>query len=108
MKQNGVLRGTKLTPYPFELHISTLSSDGASFQGHIVWPTLQNCKTKVKGTLDRANQQLTFEEYDLLEGDAVELPNLYVGGLSAQPSTTLQGTFHDNLKQEGRWRLDLQ
>ncbi len=70
----------------------------------LIPPVETHVLVQVKGTVP-AVDQVKFEEYDVLKGDAVELPNHYVGAVSKGPVPGLEGTFKDNQGNEGRWNL---
>jgi len=99
--------GLKLVPYSYELQIDAVAAD-LSFTGTMLWPSLENCKTKLRGRLHSpAQEQLTFEEYECVAGaNAVELPNNFTGRSGKEPA--LEGTYIDNQKHTGNWKMHLQ
>jgi len=65
--------------FPFQLDI--LQVDGKKFTGSIQWPTLNNAKTKLRGTIE--NEVVKFEEYEAISNaDDVQLPSNYEGKIS--------------------------
>src|SRR5690349_19302514 len=80
---------TDKSQYPFELTISEVEDE--SISGTIVWPTLNNAKTRIRGTWKRSTQKITFEEYQVIRGeDDVEVPMKYEGSL-LEDENTIQG-----------------
>jgi len=73
-----------------------LQIDGKKFNGTIQWPSLNNAKTKFRGTIQK--DVIKFEEYEALTGaDDVQLPSNYEGKLNSA-GTMISGqvtTEHD-------------
>lgn len=98
MKPKNVLKGTAFIPYSFQLEITKRT--GINFEGEIVWTSINNAKTKVKGSLE--SDEIIFEEYESLSTD-VEVPVNYIGKttnnkVSGQfKSQTSLGSFEINL-----------
>eukprot|EP01112_Ceratiomyxa_fruticulosa_P013177 TRINITY_DN368_c0_g1_i1.p1 TRINITY_DN368_c0_g1~~TRINITY_DN368_c0_g1_i1.p1 ORF type:complete len:476 (+),score=142.59 TRINITY_DN368_c0_g1_i1:168-1595(+) len=62
--------------YPFKLIVSEVK--GENVNGFVEWPTLNNAKTKFKGTLKGAS--FNFQEYEAVQGaDDVQIPMDYTG-----------------------------
>jgi len=80
--------GLALVEYPFTIKIT--KRKGPQVEGHIKW-TLQKCKTKFKGKV--SNDELTFEEVEMLEKNddeeeaaSVKIPTLYSGKYHEHPT----------------------
>jgi len=71
----------------------------------MVWTSLNNCKTKVIGSLSGKTANLT--ETDVLSGDDVAVPNKYTGDLSDDGSN-LKGTYADYEGAPGTFHLTFQ
>jgi hypothetical protein len=82
-------RGIVTQTFPFEFHISQVKREknAKQFEGFVLWPTLQQTKTKMRGKVFDTNQ-FEYEEYDISEGDAVEVPVTYRGTLIQTATTT--------------------
>jgi hypothetical protein len=67
----GVSIASDGSTYPFVLTIVQRTND--DLEGTILWPTLGNSLTKMKGTVN--SDVLQFEEYEAVRGkDEVEIP----------------------------------
>jgi len=76
VKTNTKFQGTAYQPFPFTFEIT--SRKGAKVEGTITWPSLNDAKTKVRGTVE--GDDLEFEEYESTS-DEVALPTKYLGRL---------------------------
>jgi len=66
----------------FAFQMDILQIEGKKFSGTIQWPSLNNAKTKFRGT--KQNDIIKFEEYEALTGaDDVQLPSTYEGKLNS-------------------------
>jgi len=95
---SGVSEQEGFDPCPFM--VTVLERDGNNFSGHIVWATLQTT-TKFKGSVDGAS--VSLEEYELISGDDVEVPNKYAGTL--EENGTIKGKLVDSHQEEGTFEL---
>jgi len=68
--------GVHVQIFPTIVNVTTRTKEGA-FGGTIVWPSADNTKTRIEGTID--NDTIKFEEKELLSGDGVEVPVKYEG-----------------------------
>jgi len=63
--------------YPFHLLVLACSP-GGQITGEVHWPTINNSKTKFRGTLSANGSTFDFEEYEVIGGsDDVEVPVKY-------------------------------
>eukprot|EP01089_Gocevia_fonbrunei_P017795 TRINITY_DN5882_c0_g1_i1.p1 TRINITY_DN5882_c0_g1~~TRINITY_DN5882_c0_g1_i1.p1 ORF type:complete len:321 (-),score=66.03 TRINITY_DN5882_c0_g1_i1:64-1026(-) len=62
-------KGICYTPTPFVLEIE--SRNGNQWGGVMTWPTIDDSKTKVKGSL--CDGKVIFEEYEVASGDDIEM-----------------------------------
>lgn len=98
MQLNTEYAGVCYQPFPFRLQISKI--DGSAVEGFITWPTA-SAKTKMRGTI--TNEELTFEEYELVSGTDIELPTNYNGKIFVN---TLKGEFKSK-GMEGDFKIDV-
>jgi len=67
------------------LKIKSFKEKTGKIKGEITWktPSLQSALTKFKGSI--SNNQIAFEEYEIVKGDdCVVVPNNYVGTVSKE------------------------
>jgi len=100
--------GTSHVEYPFTIKIA--KRKGLVVEGTIKW-TLQKSKTKFKGKIN--NNELTFEEYEVVEKgdeeDPVKVPMLYSGKFSDSTSNDIAGTFGPAVNvTKGKFTIKLQ
>jgi len=55
--------------------LAVISRKGDDLNGTCEWPTLDNTITKWKGSITN-NQLVEITEFEAMEGDGVELPNV--------------------------------
>jgi len=103
-RQNSLWKGICYTPFPFTLSIEKRQKN--SFTGVMSWPTIEDSKTKVRGTI--ADGKLEFEEYEVIKGfDDVDVPNVFAASI-ADDLATLEGTFKGvGNPDPGRFELHL-
>jgi len=107
LQPNTVVKGVMMQEYPFNFTISDkkVVKSYTTVRGTIVWPTVANNKTAVKGTCLGANFEFTEEE--LLEGDEVAVPVSYNGKFNSA-SNTVSGTFESgDCDTQGRFELNV-
>ena len=93
--------------YPFDQTIAKkqAAKNRTTLEGTIVWPTVSNNKTRVKGSCEGANVE--FSEVELLEGEDVAVPVSYNGKFHST-SNTIAGTFKsDDGDAQGRFEFNL-
>lgn len=80
--------------FPFTLTIQTVS--GNDINGTVDWPTLNNAKTKFKGTVSGID--IEFTEYEAIRGeDEVALPAQYRGTISSDDSgSSISGNVNES------------
>jgi hypothetical protein len=106
-------QGTVSQSFPFEFHITSVKSSQREFEGSVVWPTLENTKTKMRGKILSSNK-FEYEEYEISEGDSVEVPVTYRGTIKQasdhQKNTNRfvgVGTFEGNEEMlKGTFEID--
>jgi len=96
---NSEYAGICYQPFPFRLQISKV--DGSAIEGFVTWPTANNAKTKIRGTI--TNEELTFEEYELVVGADVDVPTNYHGKIFVN---TLKGEFKAK-EMQGDFKIEL-
>ena len=74
IKANTTFQGMCYQPFPFTFEIT--SRKGVKVEGTITWPSLQNAKTKVRGTIE--SDEIEFEEFESTS-DEVAIPVKYIG-----------------------------
>lgn len=90
--------------YPFTWNLDAIS--GSQVSGTIDWPTLNNAKTKFKGTVS-ANS-LAFQEYEVIQGeDDVAVPADYAGTLDLTSTDTISGTVNAGSPDGGKFTVTL-
>lgn len=62
-------------PYPMIMQVN--ERKGSEISGILHWPTLQNSKTRFRGTVE--GNRISFTEYELTEGGGIALPVIYGG-----------------------------
>lgn len=81
---NGTFMGTCIyiqTNEMFTFNIEVTSVTGGAFEGVVTWTTLNNAKTKCRGSIDDKGA-FKLEEYAVIQGeDDVEVPSRYEGEL---------------------------
>lgn len=78
--------------FPFILKIASVK--GNKVEGTIDWPTMNDAKTKVNGTIDGC--QFEFTEYEVIQGeDEVEIPVTYLGEIS---DTSIEGQVKETVR----------
>jgi len=91
--------------YPFTLLIQKKTGD--KIFGTIEWSSLNSTITRFKGSIDEKSNSIQFEEYEVVEGDDVDVPNKY----NAVPFDTLSpmffGTCLEYSKQKSYFRMQL-
>ena len=97
----GVCTQANHEPYPMVLTIT--ERKGGQINGILHWPTLRDSKTKFTGKV--AENNVSFTEYELIQGSNIGLPTVYngevvgnsiVGNWHGQYSGGM-GTFEINL-----------
>ncbi len=78
--------------FPFILKIASVKAN--KVEGTIDWPTMNDAKTKVNGTLDGC--KFEFTEYEVIQGeDEVEIPVTYLGEIS---DTSIEGQVKETVR----------
>lgn len=95
---SGVAEQADFDPCPLMLNMTARNGDDVS--GTINWATLSTI-TKFRGTV--SGNTLKIEEYEIITGDDVEVPNNYTATLGADG--TLEGTFVDSHNESGHFKL---
>jgi len=96
--------GNFLEKCPMETNIISRTAMG-DLMGTILWPTVDNTRTKFKGEL-LADGSLKLEEFQLVEGDGVEIPVEYDGKIAGN---NIKGKYVVvSTKATGEFTLDLQ
>lgn len=72
-------------PYAMIMHVN--ERDGVNIAGVLQW-TLVPSKTRFRGTV--IDNDLSFTEYELIEGGGIALPTFYLGKLDG---STIKGTW---------------
>ncbi len=107
LQPNTVFKGVMMQEYPFDFTISKkqAAKNECKVEGTIVWPTVANNKTAVKGSCVGANFE--FSEVKLLEGDEAAVPVSYKGRFNSA-SNTVSGTFESgDGDAQGRFELNV-
>jgi hypothetical protein len=88
--------------FPFILKVASVK--GNKVEATIDWPTMNDAKTKVNGTIDGC--QFEFTEYEVIQGeDEVEIPVTYLGELS---DTSIEGQVKETESgMQATFKLDL-
>jgi len=89
----------------FPCLLTVISVNGNVVEGTIDWPTINNAKTKVKGTI--TGDEVEFTEYEIIAGgeDSVEMPVTYNGKISG---STITGVVKETASGiSGRFNLKL-
>jgi len=86
-------------PFPFKLQVSKI--DGSAIEGFITWPSANNAKTKIRGTI--TNEDLTFEEFEVVSGTDIEVPTNYHGKIFVN---TLKGEFKSK-DMQGEFKIEM-
>lgn len=88
--------------YPFTLTLVTVM--GNAVEGTIDWPTLNNAKTKFKGTISGTN--IRFEEYEAIQGgEDVVLPASYKGQLDPTSADSITGIVNEGTEDAGKFTV---
>jgi len=97
--------GTYQENYPMEMTVISRTSMG-DLAGTVYWSSLDpKTKTKFKGEL-ATDGKVKLEEFQLLEGDGVEIPNEYEGKLNGN---SIKGTYNTPVtKANGEFTLEMQ
>jgi hypothetical protein len=107
LQPNTVIKGTMMQEYPFNFTVSKkqAAKNKSTVEGTIVWPTVANNKTAVKGSCEGPNFE--FSEVELLEGDEATVPVSYKGKFNSA-SKTVSGTFQsDDGDAQGRFEFSV-
>eukprot|EP01125_Pyxidicula_operculata_P011334 TRINITY_DN3719_c0_g1_i1.p1 TRINITY_DN3719_c0_g1~~TRINITY_DN3719_c0_g1_i1.p1 ORF type:complete len:594 (-),score=192.94 TRINITY_DN3719_c0_g1_i1:18-1799(-) len=92
--------------FPFTMEITSVSVGKAS--GFINWPTLDNARTKFRGTIN--GDSFTFEEYEaVVSPDKVQIPSNYKGKIENK-GKTIKGHISvedDDSQDSPSFHLDL-
>jgi len=87
--------------FPFHLTIVTVTN--TNFEGTVDWPTLNNAKTKAKGTLSETNNTFSFTEYEVIRGEEdVEVPSEYTG--KCDNAKSISGAVNEAAEDGGTWK----
>lgn len=107
LQPNTVVKGTMMQEYPFNFTVSKkqAAKNKSTIEGTIVWPTVANNKTAVKGSCEGPNFE--FTEVEVLEGDDVQVPVSYKGKFSSA-SKAVSGTFkNEEGDAQGRFEFSV-
>jgi hypothetical protein len=100
-------RGVCYTPFPFVLDIERRTQN--NFTGTMIWPTMENSTTKVRGSISPSGE-LQFEEYEVITGhDVVDVPNFFTAKISPTNAGEVQGSLRgdDPSAEEGTFKMSL-
>jgi len=102
-KWTGASTQDGVSHYAFELTI--ISRTENNFEGYMIWTSLNNCKTKVTGSISGRTANLA--EIEVLSGDDVEVPNKYIGEIS-DDGGSIKGNYADYEGAPGTFHLTFQ
>jgi hypothetical protein len=97
--------------FPFQVELSSMR--GTKMTGTVVWPTLGNAKTKLRGTIE--GNSFKFEEYEAISGaESVQIPSFYSGVIKNNGKTiegrTVSGgdaSEDDAAAEDAKFKIDL-
>lgn len=97
--------------FPFRVELSSLR--GTKMTGTVEWPTLNQAKTKLRGTID--GNSFKFEEYEAISGaESVQIPSFYSGTIKNSGKTiegkTVSGGDDENEEaneDDAKFKIDL-
>jgi hypothetical protein len=99
MQWMGVCSYAEGEMFPFILKVASVK--GNKVEATIDWPTMNDAKTKVNGTIDGC--QFEFTEYEVIQGEEeVEIPVTYLGELS---DTSIEGQVKETVRSPPRIEL---
>jgi hypothetical protein len=96
LKANTKLSGVVYQPYAFSFQITARKA--GKIEGEITWPSIDNAKTKVKGTIE--GDEFQFEETETVSKDVI-VPVTYITKLV---NKKMKGVFKH---QEGTGPFDM-